>query len=67
MSRIIDFVAPLEQKAGQGGWNDMDMLEVSLSPDRFVNVVTHYDQVGNGGMNFDEYGTDSSGASLFTY
>jgi hypothetical protein len=39
MSRIIDFAAPVGQKAGPGKWNDLDMLEV-----------------GNGGMNFDEYG-----------
>jgi hypothetical protein len=39
MSRIIDFAAPVGQKAGPGRWNDLDMLEV-----------------GNGGMNFDEYG-----------
>ena len=40
MSRIIDFAAPVGQKAGPGKWNDLYMLEV-----------------GNGGMNFDEYGT----------
>jgi hypothetical protein len=28
MSRIIDFAAPLGQKAGSGRWNDLDMLEV---------------------------------------
>jgi len=28
MSRIIDFAAPLGQKAGTGHWNDLDMLEV---------------------------------------
>ncbi|KAF8510879.1 alpha-galactosidase [Hysterangium stoloniferum] len=43
MTRIIDFAAPLGQKAGQGKWNDLDMLEV-----------------GNGGMNYDEYVTHMS-------
>lgn len=42
MSRIIDFAAPVGQKAGPGRWNDLDMLEV-----------------GNGGMNFDEYGASA--------
>ena len=42
MSRIIDFAAPVGQKAGAGHWNDLDMLEV-----------------GNGGMNYDEYGEHS--------
>ena len=28
MSRIIDFAAPIGQKAGPGRWNDLDMLEV---------------------------------------
>ena len=28
MSRIIDFAAPVGQKAGRGHWNDLDMLEV---------------------------------------
>ena len=28
MSRIIDFSAPLGQKAGKGHWNDLDMLEI---------------------------------------
>lgn len=28
MARIIDFAAPLGQKAGPGHWNDLDMLEV---------------------------------------
>ncbi|KAF8583619.1 glycoside hydrolase family 27 protein [Ramaria rubella] len=43
MSRIIDFAAPVGQKAGPGRWNDLDMLEI-----------------GNGGMNFDEYVTHFS-------
>ncbi|HEV7737199.1 MAG TPA: hypothetical protein VGO47_07500 [Chlamydiales bacterium] len=28
MARIIDFAAPVGQKAGTGHWNDLDMLEV---------------------------------------
>ena len=28
MARIIDFAAPVGQKARSGGWNDLDMLEV---------------------------------------
>ena len=28
MTRIIDFAAPVLQKARKGAWNDMDMLEV---------------------------------------
>lgn len=28
MTRIIDYAAPLGQKAGPGKWNDLDMLEV---------------------------------------
>lgn len=28
MARIIDFAAPVGQKAHQGAWNDLDMLEV---------------------------------------
>jgi hypothetical protein len=28
MARIVDFAAPLGQKAGPGMWNDLDMLEV---------------------------------------
>ncbi|RPD81798.1 glycoside hydrolase [Lentinus tigrinus ALCF2SS1-7] len=43
VTRILDFSAPLGQKAGHGHWNDLDMLEV-----------------GNGGMNFDEYVTHFS-------
>ncbi len=30
MSRIIDFAAPVGQKAGPGKWNDLDMLEVGI-------------------------------------
>ena len=28
MTRIIEFSAPLGQKAGPGRWNDLDMLEI---------------------------------------
>ena len=28
MTRILDFSAPLGQKAGRGHWNDLDMLEI---------------------------------------
>ena len=28
MTRILDFSAPMGQKAGHGHWNDLDMLEV---------------------------------------
>ena len=28
MTRIIEFSAPLGQKAGKGKWNDLDMLEI---------------------------------------
>jgi hypothetical protein len=31
MARIVDFAAPLGQKAGPGKWNDLDMLEVRSS------------------------------------
>ncbi|TCD67535.1 hypothetical protein EIP91_012289 [Steccherinum ochraceum] len=40
MTRIIDFAAPVLQKARKGAWNDLDIMEV-----------------GQGGMNFDEYVT----------
>ena len=28
VTRILDYAAPLGQKAGRGHWNDLDMLEV---------------------------------------
>lgn len=43
MTRIIDFAAPVLQKARKGAWNDLDIMEV-----------------GQGGMNFDEYGAFSN-------
>jgi alpha-galactosidase len=56
VARIIDFAAPLGQKAGPGKWNDLDMLEVGhvLSISR---STPHQTQVGNGGMTYDEYVT----------
>lgn len=39
MTRIIDFAAPLGQKAGPGKWNDLDMLEVG-------NGGMSYDEYG---------------------
>jgi alpha-galactosidase len=41
MARIIDFAAPLGQKAGPGGWNDLDMLEVGnggMTKDEYSKV-----------------------------
>jgi len=32
VARIIDYAAPLGQKAGSGQWNDLDMLEVRHTP-----------------------------------
>jgi len=42
MSRIIDFAAPLGQKAGPGQWNDLDMLEVGNGGMSFDEYVTHF-------------------------
>jgi len=42
MTRIIDFAAPLEQKAGSGHWNDMDMLEVGNGGMTYDEYVTHF-------------------------
>lgn len=39
MTRIVDFAAPLGQKAGPGKWNDLDMLEVG-------NGGMSYDEYG---------------------
>ena len=39
MSRIIDFAAPVGQKAGPGHWNDLDMLEIG-------NGGMSYDEYG---------------------
>ncbi|KAI0786009.1 alpha-galactosidase [Abortiporus biennis] len=42
MARIIDFAAPLGQKAHQGAWNDLDMLEVGNGGMTFDEYVTHF-------------------------
>ncbi|EIM81948.1 alpha-galactosidase [Stereum hirsutum FP-91666 SS1] len=42
MTRIIDFAAPLGQKAGPGKWNDLDMLEVGNGGMSYDEYVTHF-------------------------
>jgi len=42
MTRIIDFAAPIGQKAGSGRWNDLDMLEVGNGGMSFDEYVTHF-------------------------
>ncbi|KAI0757206.1 glycoside hydrolase [Daedaleopsis nitida] len=42
MTRILDFAAPLGQKAGRGHWNDLDMLEVGNGGMTFDEYVTHF-------------------------
>ncbi|THH02862.1 hypothetical protein EW026_g106 [Hermanssonia centrifuga] len=42
MSRIIDFAAPVGQKAGAGHWNDLDMLEIGNGGMSFDEYVTHF-------------------------
>ncbi|EKM60900.1 glycoside hydrolase family 27 protein [Phanerochaete carnosa HHB-10118-sp] len=42
VSRIIDFAAPLGQKAGPGHWNDLDMLEVGNGGMSFEEYRTHF-------------------------
>ncbi|KAI0803037.1 alpha-galactosidase [Irpex lacteus] len=42
MARIIDFAAPVGQKAGHGHWNDLDMLEVGNGGMTFDEYVTHF-------------------------
>jgi hypothetical protein len=42
MARIIDFAAPLGQKAGAGKWNDLDMLEVGNGGMTYDEYVTHF-------------------------
>ncbi|KAI0768483.1 alpha-galactosidase [Trametes elegans] len=42
MARIIDFAAPVGQKAGPGRWNDLDMLEVGNGGMTFDEYVTHF-------------------------
>ncbi|KAG8711714.1 hypothetical protein FRC09_020457 [Ceratobasidium sp. 395] len=41
-SRILDFAAPLGQKAGPGHWNDLDMLEVGNGGMTYDEYVTHF-------------------------
>ncbi|QRV77859.1 glycoside hydrolase family 27 protein [Ceratobasidium sp. AG-Ba] len=41
-SRILDFAAPLGQKAGPGRWNDLDMLEVGNGGMTYDEYVTHF-------------------------
>ncbi|KAH8093845.1 alpha-galactosidase [Cristinia sonorae] len=42
MARIIDYAAPLLQKARKGAWNDMDMMEVGLGGMNYDEYVTHF-------------------------
>lgn len=42
MARIIDFAAPLGQKAGHGQWNDLDMLQIGNGGMTFDEYVTHF-------------------------
>jgi len=42
MTRIIDFAAPLGQKAGPGQWNDLDMLQIGNDGMTFDEYVTHF-------------------------
>jgi len=42
VARIIDFSAPLGQKAGPGRWNDLDMLEVGNGGMTYDEYVTHF-------------------------
>jgi len=40
--RIIDFMAPLGQKAGPGQWNDLDMLEIGNGGMTKSEYITHF-------------------------
>ncbi|KAJ3479182.1 hypothetical protein NLI96_g9236 [Meripilus lineatus] len=42
MARIIDFAAPVGQKAHAGAWNDLDMLEVGNGGMTHDEYVTHF-------------------------
>ena len=42
VSRIIDFLAPLGQKAGPGQWNDLDMLEIGNGGMTRSEYITHF-------------------------
>ena len=44
MARIVDFSAPLGQKAGKGHWNDLDMLEIGnggMTYDEYGACIFH--------------------------
>ena len=41
MMRILDFAAPMGQKAGPGRWNDLDMLEVGNGGMTFDEYSEH--------------------------
>ncbi|CAE7071751.1 unnamed protein product, partial [Rhizoctonia solani] len=42
VARILDFAAPLGQKAGPGRWNDLDMLEVGNGGMTHDEYITHF-------------------------
>ncbi|EED81247.1 candidate alpha-galactosidase from glycoside hydrolase family GH27 [Postia placenta Mad-698-R] len=42
MTRIIDFAAPVGQKAGVNHWNDLDMLEIGNGGMTYDEYVTHF-------------------------
>ncbi|KAI0670099.1 glycoside hydrolase superfamily [Trametes maxima] len=42
MARVLDFAAPVGQKAGAGRWNDLDILQVGLGGMSFDEYVTHF-------------------------
>ncbi|GBE78170.1 Alpha-galactosidase [Sparassis crispa] len=42
MTRIVDFAAPLGQKAAVNHWNDLDMLEVGNGGMTYDEYVTHF-------------------------
>ena len=40
--RILEYAAPLVQKAGAGQWNDLDMLEVGNGGMTTIEYQTHF-------------------------
>lgn len=42
MMRILEYAAPLVQKAGPGQWNDLDMLEVGNGGMTTIEYQTHF-------------------------
>lgn len=42
MIRILEYAAPLVQKAGAGQWNDLDMLEVGNGGMTDIEYRTHF-------------------------